>query len=324
MRRATIVTAAAAALALAGCASEAPVVTDTPEAISGAAVDAAKAQSIIDDTFATLTTADFKSDATLLAGRVDGDAALVRGAEYAVAKAVDDAPVSTLPSEMQRVYVSNADDWPRVMAAVSVAPDENLTPIVYVWVQDTVDTPYVLRGWAHMIPGATLPAMPGDVDGATQLPLGETGVDPSPRAALEGYLEYLRQGADSEHATEYASDTYADQLFAARTTLSKAAKGAGGAYVDTVQPDLGATFVLSTSDGGALVIAPVQITSSFSVSGATLKLSAHDAPLLQGKVTTKATYTYRDLVIMSVPAPGKGQLPAVVAAEHHLVSVKPD
>lgn len=319
-----MVLGAAAALVLAGCASDPPQVSETPSPAMRAAVSDDMAQVIIDDTFTTIAEADAALDASLLDGRVTGDAATVRAAEYAVAKAVADAQPSVLPEKMQSVYVTNAETWPRVMAAVSEPPSEKLTPIVYVWVQEEVDSPYELRGWAHMIPGATLPAMPGDVDGATQLPLGESGVDPSPRAALEGYLEFLRQGPDSEHASDYAPDTYAQQLFAARESLSAAAAQAGGAYVDTVQPDLAHTYVLSTSDGGALVIAPVQITSSFSVSGATLTLSEHDQPLLDGSLTTKATYTYRDLVVMSVPAPGKGDVPAVVAAEHHLVSVKPE
>lgn len=323
MRR-TFIVATACAIALAGCAAEPPVVGQTPSAEASSALFDDQATAIIEDTFATIAKADKASDATLLAPRVEGDAVTVRTAEYAVAKAVADAPVTQLPGTTLGVYVSNSTAWPRVLAAVSEAPAENVTPVVYLWVQDSIAEPYTLRSWAHMIPGAVLPSMAGTVDGATQLPLGEKGVSPSPRAALEEYVEYLRQGAASELAANYAPDSYAEQLFAARDVLSQAASAAGGAYVDTVQPDLEATFVLSTADGGALVFAPLQVTSSFAVAGATLKVSDRDAPLLTGPVTTKATYTYRDFVVLSVPAPGLDQLPAVVAAEHHLVSVKPE
>ncbi len=319
-----VILSAVAALALAACAAEPPVVTETPATVARAALDSTKAQEIVGDTFATLSAADASGDAQLLTQRVEGDAAAVRAAQYRVTSQVAEATLEVLPDDMQRIYVSNSDTWPRIMAAVSVPPDESLTPIVYLWVQESVQDNYELRGWAHMIPGATLPAMPGDVDGATQLPLGETGVDPSPRAALEGYLEYLRQGAASELAGSYAEDSYAAQLFAARDSLAAAAQNAGGAYVDTVQPDMENTFVLSTSDGGALVFAPVRITSSFSVSGATLKVPGNDAALVDGDISTKATYTYQDLVVLSVPAPQFNQLPAVVAAEHHLVTIRPE
>lgn len=324
MRRPILASAVliASVLALAACAGEPPVVGATPSPAAKAALIDSQAKAVIDDTFTVLSAADRKHDAALLDARFEGDALAVRAAEYAVAVAVADAPPSDLPSGMQGVYVSNAESWPRVLAAVSESPADDLTPVVYLWVQDSIQDPYTVRAWAHMIPGATLPAMAGAVDGATQLSLGEHGVDPSPLTALENYVEYLRQGAGSELAADFAPDSYATQLFAARTALAGAAASAGGAYVDTIQPDLNNTYVLSTSDGGALVFAPVQVTSSFSVSGATLKVSDRDAPLVQGSVVDKATYTYRDFVVLSVPAPGLDQLPAVVAAEHHLVTVK--
>ncbi|NYI42135.1 hypothetical protein [Demequina lutea] len=326
MRRSILVSAAlvTAALSLSACAAAPPIVGVTPSPAAKAALLDTQAKSIIDDTFTVLAVADKAQDASLLDARFEGDAVAVRAAEYAVAKAVADAPVSDLPSGVQGVYVSNAETWPRVLAAVSDSPSDKLTPVVYLWVQDSIQVPYTLRAWAHMIPGATLPAMAGSVDGATQLALGETGVDPSPRAALENYVEFLRQGADSKLAADFTPDSYSQQLFTARTALASAAASAGGAYVDTVQPDLTQTYVLSTSDGGALVFAPVQISSSFSVSGATLKVSDRDAPLVQGTIVDKATYLYRDLVVLSVPAPGLNQIPSVVAAEHHLVSVKPE
>ena len=314
MRRFTVVSAAvmAAALSLSACAAEPPVASVTPTPAAKAALLETQAQSIIDDTFKVLSAADAAQDATLLDARFEGDAVAVRAAEYAVAKAVKDAPASDLPSGVQGIYVSNADTWPRVLAAVSEPPSDKLTPVVYLWIQDSIESPYTLRAWAHMIPGATLPAMAGPVDGATQLPLGETGVDPSPRAALENYVEFLRQGAGSKLAADFAPDSYSEQLFAARNALAKAAKSAGGAYVDTIQPDLTQTYVLSTSDGGALVFAPLQISSSFSVKGATLKVSARDAPLVQGKIVNKATYIVSRLrgVVRArawaEPDPGRG------------------
>lgn len=326
MRRLTIasVAAIAAALSLSACAAEPPTVGATPSPPANAALIDTQAQAVIEDTFTVLSAADRSQDSTLLDARFEGDAVAVRAAEYAVAKVVADAPASDLPAGTQGVYVSNAETWPRVLAAVSEPPSDDLTPVVYLWVQDSVKDPYTLRAWAHMIPGATLPAMAGTVDGATQLQLGEQGVDPSPRAALESYVEFLRQGADSTLAADFAPDSYSQQLFTARTALAQAAAAAGGAYVDTIQPDLKNTYVLSTSDGGALVFAPVQISSSFSVSGATLKVSDRDAPLVQGSIVDRATYMYRDLVVLSVPAPGQNQIPAVAAAEHHLVSVRPE
>lgn len=322
MRR-TFVVATATALLLAGCAAAPPQATVTPSLQAQASLIDTQASAVIDSTFAALSSADAAKNQDLFGSRVGGNAALVRVAEYAVAKSVADEPVSDLPSEMQGVYVSRSETWPRMFAAVSEPAADDLTPVVYLWVQKSVDDPYRLVAWAHMIPGAVLPAMPGEVNGAEPLQLGEEGVDPSPRTALENYVEYLRQGTDSDFAADFADDSYAQQLFSARGVLAQTASGTGGAYVDTIQPDFASTFALATSDGGALVFAPIDIASSFSVKDATLKLSARDAPLLEGAATETVTYNYRDFVVLLVPPPGQDQLPAVLAAEHHIISITP-
>ena len=319
----TVVAATATALLLAGCAAAPPEATVTPSLEAQASLIDTQAAAVIDSTFAELGAADAAKNTELFGSRVAGNAALVRGAEYTVAGKVKDEPVSDLPSQMQGIYVSRSESWPRMLAAVSEPPADDLTPVVYLWIQESVDEPYRLVSWAHMIPGAVLPAMPGEVNGAEPLLLGEDGVDPSPRKALEDYVEYLRKGADSDLAESFADDSYAQQLFSARAALAKTASGTGGAYVETYQPDFASTYALATSDGGALVFAPIDIASSFSVKDATLKLSERDAPLLEGTAKDKVTYTYKDFVVLSVPPPGQNQLPGVVAAEHHLVSIKP-
>ena len=323
MKRMTWFAVAGLALTLTACAAEPPVVSATPSVDAAAAVTEERAQTIVDETFAELAAADRKHDATLLSGRFTGDAATVRAAQYVVANAVASAPPVTLPSDMQRVYVSGSETWPRIMVAVSEAASDAETPVVYLWVQESIDQPYKLTSWAHMVPGAVLPPMPGPSDGAQQLSTTGAGVTPTPADAIGQYVEYLRQGASSELAASFGADAYAQQLFAARDTLSAAAATGSGAYVDTVQPDLDHTYVLSTQDGGALVFAPVQVTSSMVVSGATLKVSDRDAPLLTAPTSTRVTYTYRDLVVLHIPAPSGG-LPTVVAADHLLVSVKPE
>lgn len=328
MRRATIMTAAAGALAgallLTACAPDPGPVPPAPALEAQAAVTEERAQVIIDATFDQLALADKNVAAADLAPRWAADALTVRTAQYTILGAVPEAGLPALPSAMQRVYVTGTETWPRVMAAVSEVPSETETPVVYLWVQENADEPYKVVAWAHMIPGATLPAMPGPADGAVQLTLDEAGVEPTPNEVLTTYLEYLRQGSGSELAASFAPDSYAAQLFAARESLTAAAATASGAYVDTIQPDLEHTYVVSTQDGGALIFAPVQIDSSFSVSGATLTVSGTDAPLQTGSVSTRATYVYRDFVVIAVPPPGQGALPAVVAAQHHLVSIKPE
>lgn len=325
MRRAPFVVAAAlaTALALSACTPAVPVSAGTPSPDLKAALVDAQVQRILPETFAELAAADKAKDVSLLTDRVGGDAKVVRAAQYKQAKAKGGPAPSELPSGTQAVYVSAADTWPRLLVAVTDQPSDQLTPVVMVWVQDDVTSDYQLREWAHMIPGATLPAMPGPTTGAAQLALDDTSVTPSPGKALADYLELVRQGAGSDLNAQFAPDSYRERLFTARTVLTKAAKAAGGGYLDTIQPDEEHTYAFQTADGGALVFAPVSVASSFSVKNATVSVPATDQPLVQGKLTNKVTHRYRDLIVLYIPGPGTTAKPGVVAADHHLIKVSP-
>jgi hypothetical protein len=317
----TAVLVTASVLVLAGCVDEPPGPVDAPALPATAALLTPQVDAVVSETMAEIAAADAEKSADSLTVRVGGDAATVRAAEYKVATGEDAPQPQVLPAEMQAVYVSSADVWPRVFATVSVQPSDTITPVIMLWVQDDIDSPYQMRGWAHMIPGATLPAMPGPTSGALQLPLTDSGVTPDPLVAVNDYLELLRQGADSELNDAFAPDSYRDRLFAARDVLTKAAKDADGAYVDTVQSDESATYALSTADGGALVFAPVAIASAFSVENATVSIPAVDEPLLTGDLESKVTHHYQDMIVMYIPGPGAEALPAVVGADHQLVRV---
>src|SRR5660397_137925 len=117
MRR-TVVVATTTALLLAGCAAAPPQATVTPSLEAQAALIESQATAVIDSTFAVLDAADADKNQDLFVSRVAGNAALVRVAEYAVAEAVPEEPVSDLPSKMQGVYVSRSESWPRMLLSL--------------------------------------------------------------------------------------------------------------------------------------------------------------------------------------------------------------
>ena len=192
------------------------------------------------------------------------------------------------------------------------------------WIQDSVDADYQLRGWAHMIPGATLPAMAGPATGANQLALDDPSLDPTAATVVDNYLTLLKEGPKSEFEDDFAEDTYRAQLFTARDVLTKAAKKAKGTYKDAITTTEDGTYVLQTADGGGLVFAPVQIVSTFTVKNAKVSVPASDKALLSGgALKAKVVHSYRDLLVFYIPGPAVESLPAVVAADHNLVKVSP-
>ena len=313
--------ATASGLILTGCVADVPApVTSAPPMAETAALLDPQSTAIIAATMDELAAADEEKDAELLTDRVGGDAVTIRDAQYTRADGDDEAPVA-LPSGQQAVYSSAAETWPRTLATVSEQASEDETPVMYLWVQDSIDEDYQLRGWAHMIPGATVPAMPGTTTGAEQLTLEDESLDPTAQAVLDDYLSLLREGTDSELNDAFGADSYREQLFTARDTLTDAAEEQDGEYVDTIQSVTDNTYVMGTADGGALVFAPLEITSSFTVEDATVSISEADEPLLEGELDDKVTHHYLDMIVLSIPGPDAEGQPTVVAADHNLIKV---
>ncbi|WP_430868622.1 hypothetical protein [Demequina aurantiaca] len=325
MRRITVLTVAAiGGVVLVGCTPAVPVAgVAAPVEVTAATTEEQGAR-VQEETFAELAAADEEYSTAEMGVRVGGDALLMRRAEYKQAKEDEKVTPEVLPSEMQAVYVSSAETWPRLMVTVSEQPSEDTTPVVSVWVQDDVDTPYQLRNFAHMVPGATLPAMPGPSVGADQLAMDTDIGDSSLQAVLENYLTLLDEGEDSDLNETFAEDSYRNQLFANRAALTKVAKTADGKYADEIGPVQDGTYAMATADGGALIFAPVSMTSSVSVEDAKVTIPDADEPLVDGKIVDKATYEYIDMVIMYVPPADSEDLPAVVAAQHRPIRVSPD
>lgn len=305
---------------LAGCTPAVPEPVTAASPLEAAAVTQPQIDRIVPATFTELSAADEERDAAPFGPRVAPPARTIRLAEYRQRRAGDTSAITEIPATMQAVYVSAADDWPRIMVGVTAQP-EGATPVVMLWVQDGVNKDYRWRYWAHMIPGATLPAMPGPSTGADQLGVGATVGGSTPETVVQDYARLLKQGAGSDLDDSFEPDTYRERLFEVREVLTETAEKGDGDYVDAVEPDLESTYVMETADGGALVLAPMSIRSTISVAGgATLELPEAFAPLIDGDVEDSAALEYLDFIVLHIPADPELR-PAVVAADHHLVRV---
>lgn len=310
------------ALALSGCVADVPApVTSAPAMTESAALLEEQSSAVIDQTLAELTAADAALDADLLDNRVGGDFKTLRGIEYLLADEDDGPELTQIPAERQAVYVSGANTWPRTLVAVTEQASEGTTPVVLVWVQDSIDDGYQLRHWAHMIPGATLPAMPGTLTGAEQFAITTEVVSPVPEQALADYATLLEEGSESDLNEAFGEDSYRERLFTTRETLTEAAEDADGEYTDTVEIDFDAAYSMGTANGGALVFAPLSVSSTFTVEDATVSIPDEDELLLEGELDDTVTHTYLDFIVMYIPGPDEGGLPSVVAAEHTLIEV---
>ncbi len=312
----------AGALVMSGCVADVPApVTSAPPLTEAASLLEAQSTLVIEETMAELAAADKARDIELLSNRIGGDAKKIRDVEYTLAKADDGPDVTSIPSSMQAVYVSGAQTWPRTLVAVTEQADEDTTPVVLLWVQEDIDDDYQLRGWAHMIPGATLPAMPGTLTGAEQFEITSTAFAPSPEQTITDYVTLLKEGSDSDLDETFGADSYRERLFTARKTLTEAAEDSDGEYKDEIAVDLEGAYAMGTASGGVLVFTPLSVSSTFTVEDATVSIPESDEPLLEGDLDDTVTHEYLDMIVMYIPGPGDGELPTVVAAEHNLIKV---
>lgn len=314
--------ATAGALLLTGCVADVPApVTSAPPMGEAASLLEPQSTHVIAETLEELAKADAARDADLLNNRVGGEAKKIRAVEYILAKADKGAQPTVIPSTMQAVYVSGAPTWPRTLVAVTEQADEDSTPVVLLWVQDSIEDDYQLRGWAHMIPGATLPAMPGTLTGAEQFSVTTTAFDPSIEQVVTDYVTLLEEGASSDLEESFAPDTYREQIFNTRKGLSKTAKDSRGKYTESITSDLDDTYAMGTASGGVLVFVPLHVSSTFTVKGGTVLLSKAENPLVDGDIDDTVIHEYLDLIVMYIPGPGDDDLPTVVAGEHTLIKV---
>lgn len=314
--------ATAGALALSGCVAEVPApVTSAPPMTEAAALLEDQSQAVIEQTMEELAAADAAGDAELLSNRIGGDFKTLRAIEYMLAAEEDGPAVTAIPDQVQAVYVSGADTWPRTMVAVTEQASEDTTPVVLIWIQDSIEDDYQLRHWAHMVPGATIPAMPSTLTGADQLHVTSDALDPVPEQALIDYATLLEDGPESDLNEAFGEDSYREQLFTARETLTEAAEDAEGEYSVSAEFDLDAVYAMGTGDGGALVFAPLSSSSTLTVEDAKVSIPEENEPLLEGELEDTVTLTYLDFIVMYLPGPEEDGLPTVVATEHTLIEV---
>ncbi len=314
------ITAGVVALTLAACSVPVPEPSETPGLREQGALQEGQSDRIINLTLWELDAADAVKDASLFGERVGEVTGQVRGVEYIVA-AKGGVAADLIPRDMQAVYTTSSNDWPRAMVAVTVEPDATHAPVVLLWVQDSPQALYQFRAWAHMVPRGVLPAMPGQSTGTEQVALDADLFAISPQKAIEDYTAVLNGGAASELEATFAPDPYRQKMFEARKALSAAASPRGGTYTDTVTARPEESYVLADAEGGALLFVRLDVVSDFKVPGAQLALSASDKALLKGSLGSRVVYRYQDFIVIRIWGQGADALPVVVAADHHLVEV---
>lgn len=256
---------AVAGLSLGGCSAGA---VPSPVAASPTphpALTDEKLASINDSIFGLLKETESSFDADALSARLSGPALVERRLDYKKESLIGDkAQLRAISSNVKSYVISQGDVYPRVVVEHMEAPEGENLQVLNVLAQPTARHNWTLWGVMRILPSATVPDLSTGEKGATFVdPDDSTGLVASPNAVLDGYIQLNKTRNDAGGLT-FAEDAFRADLAAGQDKNAAAVKDLGESSMNFARGGSG-PFALRTDDGGALVIAELNYTSTIKV-----------------------------------------------------------
>lgn len=314
--------AVAAVTSLTGC-GRADVLglrSNTQVSANAPAVTALQARAITSRALARAHQADTSRTGAAARTAFTGLALRTAAAAYAVDRVIDpasdDAGAALAPSAApSRVIVPRETGYPRALVALS-RPAGSSTDEIAVLSTPDARTPYRLASRALLLPGAEVPATASAGQGAPTLADDEPGLAATPTDAMRDYARLLQTG--SSPSTRFAANPVTDGV---RANAVGQSRGVTKIALFTQRHQVTDDQVLAwrTLDGGALVVAAIERTDDFVVkkgAGYLAPPAAYKA-LAGGiaKITSRATVTTMQVVVLAVPPRGKGDVRLIAFSE---------
>ncbi|WP_235984912.1 hypothetical protein [Actinomyces trachealis] len=313
-----------AAAVLAACSEKAPhVAAPSGEPTVNPVLDSERLVTVLERIQKGADAADATKDPKALTGYLTGPAARVRAESYTLATTVaDDKRVRVLKTTSQASAVGLTQDFPRTAITVTEGTDTSNVPLLLALTQEDARSDYQLWGWVQVFGGATFPKTATAASGSKQITADDASLAATPQAVLDAYVDALNN-PQGTNGTAFADDQLRQQVARDRATDVSAAGEV------TVQAAAGSDGFqgLATSDGGAVVITTLTVTTTFkrTTAGSKLTLSS-DIGIMLGdnkEVVGTVTATYDAMVAFSIPAAGGGQA-TTLGAEVVLAKVERD
>ncbi|WP_460460661.1 hypothetical protein, partial [Angustibacter peucedani] len=276
------------------------------------AVDAAQATQIAARALGQAQRADALRTDEAAKTAFTGLALKITPARYVVEKVLDpskDASGGALEPvvEPSRIVVTAGRSFPRTLLAVWT-PEGSSTAQVAVLESTDVRTPFKVAVRADLLPGAGLPPTAPAARGASVLPRDVDGLVATPEKAVADLARLLQTGTSG--GTPFAANVVVKDV---RTKAAQQAKDV--AKVATFQQVHAAEpyglRVVRTADGGAVVVAAIDRTDSFTVKkGAGVITPPPAYRALSGgklkKITKRASVRTVQTVVLVLPRQGAG------------------
>ena len=323
MKRRTLAAATAAllmtsALGVSAC-SGGELVAQSGSAQSAANLDLERISSVLADVGGAMATADASLNASDLGDKVTNGALETRTAQYALATATGQAPL-TLDFEPASLAITNSDSWPRAIFNISDGSSTAL-PVLQVYVQDSARSDYKLTNYARLLGGTQL-TLPPVGTGSAYVTGDSEGFTVSPDTALTQYITMLNSG--TQDTSQFVADEFTKQTLQLVTDLNSSVSAAGSVTMAATATDYPISGLV-LQDGSALVAANLKYTLTYqrTVAGSTMNLGGTTASLSKDGTTVEGTATvdYIETVIMRIPSQKAGGNVQIVGGDRTIVKV---
>ena len=322
MKRRTLAAASAAllmasALGVSACSSEI-VAQSGSGAQSTANLDLERISSVLADVGGAMATADASLNASDLGDKVTNGALETRTAQYALATATGQAPL-TLDFEPASLAITNSDSWPRAIFNISDGSSTAL-PVLQVYVQDSARSDYKLTNYARLLGGTQL-TLPPVGTGSAYVTGDSEGFTVSPDTAL------TQLNSGTQDTSQFVADEFTKQTLQLVTDLNSSVSAAGSVTMAATATDYPISGLV-LQDGSALVAANLKYTLTYqrTVAGSTMNLGGTTASLSKDGTTVEGTATvdYIETVIMRIPSQKAGGNVQIVGGDRSIVKVALD
>ncbi|NTW41999.1 MAG: hypothetical protein HGA44_19325 [Cellulomonadaceae bacterium] len=307
---------------LGACATPLPVAE--PDAVPAAVAPALsedQVDRVLADVEATFAAADAVPSVDLLAPRVQGPAATIRSAQYALRAAGDAEAVTEVPADVQTVIAPATDTWPRTIMVVTAAPADLRAPLLLTLVQDSPRAQYRLWSWARLFPGVQVPATAKPTIGSPQVAVDSTALVATPTDVLAQYVDVLTSRDASPFAALFAADPLRTAIAAQRDGWAAAVTDKG-TLAETYQALPDGLWSMGTADGGAIVVGSIQTVTTMTLADSTVTIGDTTAALLGKQTVSKnLAITWLSVVAFAVPPAGSTDPITVIGAEHSPIQV---
>lgn len=300
-----------AGLSLSGCSASAIPSPSVTSPAPHPALSEEKLANINNSVFEVIAAADSSLETEALPSRLSGPALVERRFEYQKKSLLGEATsISPLSNKVKFSAISQADVYPRLVVEVTEAPEGENLQMLNALVQPTARHNWTLWGAMKILPSSVAPVISTGEKGAVVVqPDDSEGLVASPNAVVDAYVQLNKTRSDANGLT-FAEDSFRARLAKGQDKNAEAVKDLGEATLDFARGGQG-PFSIRTEDGGALVIAEFNYTTTIRVTrigGQASIPKNHDIAIVgtgeaekQLDFTDSATAHYTSAVAFYVP-----------------------